>query len=200
MKMKKIFILIVVLFFVACQQQYDPIFKYNKQAKQMDFKIGQEYFSFQLYNPLYTKRIDTNANDAFTITIKESSENMFVEYIDVYSNTIWNAQARSLYENFLKTNLKLKSLEVLERIEVDKNYEFTTYLVNKKERLHLIYIFDANKDIFIFDGKGKLYNELINKMIVNYEDKYKDMPNYYINFNKSLTAHNPLYNYFHQGD
>ena len=167
--MKKLLSLIFVFLFLGCQQQeYKPSFKYNKGNKEISFKIKDQYVNYNLDAAQFIQRADTYVQDAYTLEIVEPSQNLFIEMIEVYHDVTWNGQPRSLYENFLKETLKLDSLKVLLRKEVDKHYELTSYLVNDQYRLDMIYIFDMNRETMILDGSGKLFNSLGSKLLPSF--------------------------------
>ena len=65
-----------------------------------------------------------------------------------------------IFLNLLKDELKVYSFENLEK-KSHTHYEFNIYRVNNDFNLYLIYIYEMNKEIFIVDTKGELYENLL---------------------------------------
>ena len=77
-----------------------------------------------------------------------------------------NSQPFSYFLNLLKDELKVYSFENLEK-KSHTHYEFNIYRVNNEFNLYLIYIYEMNKEIFIVDSKGELYENLL-KILKNH--------------------------------
>ena len=123
------------------------------------------------------------------------SDYIFLEYIYTYSDVIWNFQAFSSFLNLLKDELKVDSFENLEKKQYH-HYEFNIYRVNNEFNLYLIYIYEMNKEIFIVDSKGELYENLLRNFEKSYSCNFEKNENNHFDLNISLVKKNALYNYF----
>lgn len=171
-----------------------PLFVFESQALKF-FLNSDEYYDFPISGYDIKTRHDPFVMEAYTL----KNNDLFLEFIKVHSDSTWNGQPRSLYESFIKSELKLKSLEILEREDIG-NYEFTTYRVNNSFILHMIYIWEVNKDIFILDTKGKLFSSILSQLKENYTYSYENDEKGEINFDISLVKNNAFHNYFnHDG-
>jgi hypothetical protein len=167
-----------------------PIFKYENDK--LKFLLNSdEYFDFTISDLIKKTRHSSHTLDAYTLL----NNDIFLESVILNSNSTWSGQARSLYENFLKSELKLKSLNILNREDIG-NYEFTTYKVNDSFILHLIYIWNSNQNIFIIDTNGKLFSTLLSQLKENYSYKYQDELKSEINFDISIVKSDILGEYF----
>lgn len=168
-----------------------PIFLFDEHNVQLSFKLKND--NRYLYN-LEPYEIKTR-HDSYVIhayTLKTSS--IYLEYINLDSFSSWNGLSRGFYEKLLTDRLKVK-LELVERIEID-NYEFSTYKVDEQFILHLIFIWEVNKDIFILDTKGKLYKELLSSLKDGYIYKFDDEEKGSVNFDISLVKENSIKQFF----
>ena len=169
------------------------------------FSLENDQLQFVLDNDK-TVRYDLNQYDMKTrhdpysfdsYTLRNSD--IHLEYIHRDHNTDWNGFSRGFYESLLKEKLKLKSLESIKREEFG-NFEFSTYRVNDSFIIHLIFIWETHKDIFIVDTKGKLFSSLMSALKQDYEYEYKDQEKGSVNFDISLVKNNAFNSYFNQCD
>ncbi len=168
-----------------------PIFLFDEHNVQLSFKLQND--DRYLYN-LEPYEIKTR-HDSYVIhayTLKTSS--IYLEYINLDSLSSWNGLSRGFYTKLLKEKLKI-NLELLERVEIG-NYEFSTYKVDGQFILHLIFIWEVNKDIFILDTKGKLYKELLQSLKKSYVYSFDDEEKGAINFDISLVKENSIRQFF----
>ncbi|RXJ86633.1 hypothetical protein, partial [Arcobacter sp. CECT 8985] len=132
-----------------------PIFSLEDNT--LKFKVNSDYFyTYTLENFEIKTRHDPYVIDAYTLKTKD----FFLEHIRVDTDVSWNADALSLYENFLVENLKLKNIKLLEKKEFE-HFEFIIYQIDKIHILPLVYVWEVYKDIFILDFNLSLYEDLI---------------------------------------
>ena len=123
---------------------------------------------------------------------EEKYGKLFYEYINLDSNCSWNGMSRGFFDDLFKSTLKIKNIE---RIEY-KNYEFSTYIIDDKYYMNLIYSYSVYEDFFIIDYEGKLFDEMIRLYDKNYINKYTNEPRFNSNYSNSLVRMNILNGYF----
>uniref|UniRef100_UPI0040484A1F hypothetical protein n=1 Tax=Aliarcobacter sp. TaxID=2321116 RepID=UPI0040484A1F len=124
----------------------------------------------------------------------EKNGKLFIEYISLDSSCSWNGFQRGYFEYLFKSTLKLKSFELKERIEFE-NYEVSTYLIDDKYFMNIIYKFSVFEDLFIIDYNGIYSTQLIKKSKKEYENIYLNKERFSSNYSKSLVKTN-LFNYY----
>lgn len=168
-----------------------PVFTLDEDNSLLMFKKSNEsHFTYNLDSFNMKVRHDPYVLKAYTLNTSE----LHIEHIQLDHMASWRGLSRSLYESFLKEQLNIE-LQTLERIEVD-NYEFTTYRVNDSFILHLIFIWEANKETFILDTQGKLYKTLLTDLKDNYKYNYSNEEKGAVNFDISIVKDNSLRQYF----
>ena len=156
------------------------------------FKVSSdEFYTYELGNYDLKTRHDPYVLEAYTLKNKDIS----LEYIKVDEDTSWNGSAISFYETFFQNELKIKSLVKIEDVEIS-NYVFRIYKIDDSFCFFYIYIYEVNKDIFIIDTKGELYNNLIKKFKNDYSNKLEDIEKGDINFDISLVKRNSIEDFF----
>jgi hypothetical protein len=139
---------------------------------------------------------DSCANFSYISHINDNKYgNLFIEYIDLDSSCSWTGFQRGYFEYLFKTTLKLKSFKLIERKDYD-NYEFSTYLVDEKYYMNLIYKYSVYENLFIVDYEGKYSTELIKIFDTNYENIYLNNSRFSSNYSKSLVNMNIINSYF----
>ena len=133
------------------------------------------------------------------VTLK--ADNIHVEYIHTDDDVSWNGQALSFFKDLLKENIKAYSMDLLEKKEF-RHYEFLVYKIDEKYILNVIYIYEINKEVFIVDQKGNLYENLLKNFDKNYIYKFEKNKTDFIDLNFSLVKNNAMKSYFalHSGD
>lgn len=193
--MKKFILILISFFLVACNNIEDNAsfsFKQNNIKFRVDSK---EILSFNINDFIYKSKPNQYLQEGYTLKVKDKKFDFFLEYIHLSTQSKWNGQARSFYEDFFKG--KVKSFKLLNRFEV-KNYEFSTYLINENELIQLVYIWDVYKDTFIFDKKGTLFNTLATILNKEYKDSFKEYKRTTLEFPYSLIEQNRLNSYFNK--
>lgn len=167
-----------------------PSFKF--EDNKLHFKVrSEEFYEYNLGEYETKTRHDSFVLEAYTL----STNDIFLEYIRVDSNTQWNGQALSLFEGFFTEKLKINDFEVVEKKEIDL-YTFKTYKINNSFVIHMIYIYSVDSDIIILDTKGNLYKNILFRLDGNYEYKFKNEEKGDINFNISMVKENCLRGFF----
>lgn len=193
--MTKYIFIVLVLFFAGCQME-PTTFQYNNKKQLMSFYLNDEMFNVKLKNPFYQNRFDQCTSDAYTLYSQDSEFGRIgIENINLHVTCSWTALDQSIYEYFIKKELKLKSFYALERVPI-KNYEFVTYSINDEYVINMIYIYSVTQSTFILDYKGVLFDTLINKLKPDFENKYKKYPRYNNVLNTSIVNENIFFHHF----
>jgi hypothetical protein len=175
---RNIFLIVFSVFFVGC-----------------NFKVANfESFPLNKEKKINTQDFCTNFSYILNDNSKEYGK-LFVEYIDLDISCNWNGFARGYFDDLFSSTLKLKSMKTIERLDYG-NYEFSTYLINDKYYMNLIYKFSVTENLFVIDYDGKLSEKLIKEFDVNYVNKYKDMLRFESNYSTSLVNKNIINSYF----
>lgn len=178
--MKNIIYLSLILLFIGCSAQ---------KNNSMD-----EIANLQNNKKNYTH--DSCTNFSFISQNQEEKYGkLFYEYINLDLSCSWNGMSRGFFDDLFKSTLKLKNIKVLERVDY-KNYEFSTYIIDDKYYMNLIYQYTTFEDLFIVDYDGKFFDEKIRKFNPNYENKYLKEPRFNSNYSNSLVRMNILNSYF----
>ena len=139
---------------------------------------------------------DSCANFSYISNINDKEYGrLFSEYINLDSSCSWNGFQRGNFEYLFKSTLKLKSMKVIERVDYD-NYEFTTYIIDDKYYVDLIYKYSTYEDLFILDYDGKYYSSLRKRFDKNYTNIYRDKLRFKCEYSKSLVNMNFINSYF----
>lgn len=164
-----------------------PTFIFDEHNVQLSFKLkNDERYLYNLEPYEIKTRYDSYVTHAYTL----KTDTIYMEYINLDISSSWNGLSRGYYEKILKDKLKIK-LELLERVEIG-NYEFSTYKVDEQFILHLIFIWETGKDIFILDTKGELYKGLLSSLKNNYKYKFDNEEKGRVNFDISLVKENSI--------
>ena len=140
--------------------------------------------------------MDSCVNDAYTLYSQDSEFGRIgIENINLHSSCSWLGLDQSIYEYFIKKELKLNSFYALERVKIN-NYEFVTYSINDEYVINMIYIYSVSQSTFILDYKGVLFNTLIKKLKPDFENKYSHHPRYNSVLNTSIVNENAFSHYF----
>lgn len=167
-----------------------PIFTFENN--ELKFKINSEYYyTFALNNYETKTRHDSYILEAYTI----SSDNLFVEYVHVDNDVIWNGLASSFFVNLFKEKLPINSMQVIEKKEFE-HYKFITYKINDEFTLNFIYIYEINKDIFIIEKNAELYINLLQSFQKDYKYKFDKNQDLEFDINISIVKENALNGYF----
>jgi hypothetical protein len=150
---------------------------FSLEENHLKFKIDIDtFYSFPISNIEMKTRYDSYILEAYTL----KADNIYMEYIHTQNDVSWNAQALSSFKDLLKDKIKAKSIDLLE----------------KKEFGNLIYIYEINKEIFILDTNGQLYEDLLKNFDKTYVYKFDKNAIIFKDLNLSLVRSNATKNYF----
>jgi hypothetical protein len=165
---------------------------FSLEENELKFKIDSDnFYLFPISNIETKTRHDPYVLDAFTMTAND----IYLEYIHTDTSTSWNGQAFSFFINLLKNDLKIKSMDLLEKKEFPF-YEFLTYKINNSYILNFIYIYEINKEVFIVDLKAELYEKLLQKFEKDYKYEFERNKKLDLALNTSIVKNNAIYSYF----
>ncbi len=171
---------------------------FNLEENELKFKIDSDnFYKFPVLNMETKTRYDSYVLEAYTL----KADNIHVEYIHTDNDVSWNGQAFSFFKDLLKENIKANSMDLLEKKEF-RHYEFLVYKINGQYILNLIYIYEINKEVFIVDTKGELYENLLKNFDKTYEYKFEKNQIDFMDLNLSLVKNNAMKSYFnlHSGN
>jgi hypothetical protein len=167
-----------------------PLFSFDADSSRLSFLLpNDEFFSFTIDNFDVKTRHDSYVLEAYTF----DSQDIFFEYIHLDATSSWNGSSRGYFVSLLKKMIK-EELTLDEQIEIG-HYEFLTYKTDKGY-IHLIYIWEVNKEVFLIDKKGILYKEFLSLLKSDYIYNYEDKKIYSLDVEISLVKHNSLNQYF----
>lgn len=165
---------------------------FSLEENYLKFKITSEFsFKFLLSNIETKTRHDAYVLDAYNLKTKD----IYIEYIHTINGVIWNSQPFSAFLDLLKDELKTNSFKNIFKKSFSP-YEFNIYEVDNVYKLYIIYIYEIDKEIFIVDSKGELYENLLRNFEKSYNCNFEKNENNHFDLNISLVKKNALYNYF----
>lgn len=177
-------------FFKTIKKLSRPYF--SLEENELKFKIDSDtFYKFPITNIETKTRYDSYVLEAYTL----KADNLHVEYIHTADDISWNGQALSFFKNLLKESIKAKSMELLEQKEFG-HYEFMVYKIDNNFTLNIIYIYEVNKEVFIVDTKGDLYENLLKNFDKTYEYNFERKAINSIDLNLSLVKNNAMKSYF----
>ena len=171
---------------------------FSLEENELKFKIDLDtFYKFPILNMETKTRYDSYIFEAYTL----KADNLHIEYIHTDNDVSWNGQALSFFKDLLKESIKAKSFDLLEKKEFG-HYEFLVYKIDDYFILNIIYIYEVNKEVFIVDTKGELYENLLKNFDKTYEYKFEKRPMDFRKLNFSLVKNNAMKSYFalHSGD
>ena len=171
---------------------------FSLEENELKFKIDSDtFYKFPVLNMETKTRYDSYVLEAYTL----KANNIHVEYIHTDNDVSWNGQAFSFFKDLLKENIKAKSMDLLEKKEF-RHYEFLVYKINGQYVLNLIYIYEINKEVFIVDTKGELYENLLKNFDKTYVYQFEKNQIDFMDLNLSLVKNNAMKSYFnlHSGN
>ncbi len=177
-------------FFKTIKKLSRPYF--SLEENELKFKIDSDnFYKFPVLNIETKTRYDSYVLDAYTL----KADNIHVEYIHTDDDVSWNGQALSFFKDLLKESLKAKKIEILEEKEFG-HYEFLVFKIDDYFILNLIYIYEINKEVFIVDTKGELYENLLKNFDKTYAYNFEKNSINFENLNFSLVKNNAMKSYF----
>lgn len=178
--MKFIFLLFFIFFLNGCN------FPKNE--------VVENIYPIKNQNKILT--FDYCTNFSFISNIDNNIEGkLFIEYIKLDNNCSWNGFQRGYFEYLFKSTLKIKDMKIVEQVDY-KNYEFTTYIIDNKYYLNLVYSYTVYEDWFIVDYNGRFTHNLMEKFKIKYEHEYLNKDRFFANYSNSLVRMNFINSYF----
>ncbi len=193
MKIKNyLLIVLFAVFFVGCASSTS----YQYSANKVVLGKNENLVNLDFTNPIFQRQASFCTTNSYTL----SDENikygyLFIESIELSNGCNWNGLPSSFLESSIKDELNLFSLKTVEEYDID-GYNFKTLKVNDDSYINLIYIYNGNKDRFILDSYGRLYDKLLKSFKPDYENKYFAKKRFLGKYNNSLVRKNLIYRYF----
>lgn len=167
-----------------------PIFNFDQN--ELKFQIdSNDMLSYGLDNFDVKTRHDPYAIEAYTI----KNRDIFVEHIRLDNDCAWNCDPYGSFKSFFKEKSKVDSMELEKEFTID-NYTFSTYKINDDFIVHLIHIYDVNKNTFIVDTKGELFRTLLMHLDPHYVYKYENEKKEDVFFDLSMAKENAIRSFF----
>ena len=153
----------------------NTIFNKIKSATRKRFVLNKETKSIQVLLNTSDERYFTLSFDTINIKIhsdpnilknyaidafNQNLGNLYIELIQLDSSHDWNGSAGSNFDMFIKKEFNKSNFQFIKSFN-DRFCKFTKYLVDDKYEIALIWFSLNNQELFIFDEKGQLYNDLL---------------------------------------
>jgi len=153
----------------------NKIFNKIKSATRERFVLNKETNSIQIlldnsHEQYFTLSFDTmniktpHDPNIFRSTVIDANNaalgELYIEVIELDQQHDWNGSAGSCFDIFIKQEFSSSKFEFIKSFD-DDFAKFTKYLVNDKYEVGLIWFSLNKQDVFIFDTKGKLFNDLL---------------------------------------
>ena len=165
---------------------------FTLEENQLKFKIESDNFYYFPISNIETKtRHDPYVLEAFTLTAKQ----LYLEYIHTDMDVSWNGQAFSFFISLLKRDIRAKTMDLLEKKEFN-HYDLMVYKIDNTYILNLIYIYELDKEIFIVDLKGNLYEGLLKNFEKDYKYEFERNKKLNLTLNTSVVRNNAIQGYF----
>lgn len=167
-----------------------PTFSFEDNS--LKFNISDvEPFIFELQDYDMKTRHDPYVIEAYTL----KNESIFLEKIRTDIDVSWRGSATSLFQSFFKSELKINRFENIDSRDI-QNFELIIFHVDKQFFLYYIYIYEPNKDVFIIDTKGDLFQALCKKLDISFDHDFSVSNKGHVNFDISLTKNNHFGEFF----
>ena len=165
---------------------------FTLEENQLKFKIESDNFYYFPISNIETKtRHDPYVLEACTLTAKQ----LYLEYIHTDMDVSWNGQAFSFFISLLKRDIRAKTMDLLEKKEFN-HYDLMVYKIDNSYILNLIYIYELDKEIFIVDLKGNLYEGLLKNFEKDYKYEFERNKKLNLTLNTSVVRNNAIQGYF----
>jgi hypothetical protein len=184
---------LIALFITSCASSS---FYYDKKDSSVNINLVTINKKIALTNPKLEHTFSSCTMNSYIL--KDDNKkygNLFLENIELTNNCHWNGSASGFFTYELKTRMKFKSFELVDRFTKDY-YEISTYKVNDEKYVSIIDMYTVNRDVLIIDNSGKLSQEIIKTLNPNFNFKYVNAPRTDIDYNFSLVKFNTFNGYF----
>jgi len=153
----------------------NSIFNKIKSATRERFILNKETNSIQIlldssHEQYFTLTFDSinirtpHDPNIFRSTVIDANNadlgELYIEVIELDQQHDWNGSAGSCFDTFIKQEFSSSKFEFIKSFDDDFT-KFTKYLVDDKYEVGLIWFSLNKQDVFIFDTKGKLFNDLL---------------------------------------
>jgi hypothetical protein len=190
------------------------IFNNLKKASRSRFEVDNGLKTVQFlidtkHDKYFTLSFDemkvSHPNDMATLktsVIDATSDELgylYIEAIELFCEYEWNGLAGSCFEIFIKKEFQSSKFELIKSYD-DRFCEFIKYKLDKNE-VGLIWFSLNQTELFIFDQKGKLFNDLLKIYDVDEEELFiKEIDNSNLKVKNSMTMSNITEDYFGKRD
>lgn len=182
--MKKILFLIAIVFlFASCSV-----------SRQNSVLVNNQQLIFE--KPFEVRGANSCLDDSFA-TFQEHNKygKLYMEYLRLNSGCIYNGSIYSFFLELFESELKLRSIKKVEKVEFD-NISFFTFKIDDDSYISMIFQYTTFEDLIIVDYEGKLSNELIKGYDASYKSLYLNKQRFKKDFNRSLARMNYFNSYF----
>ncbi|MGB5920304.1 hypothetical protein [Arcobacter sp.] len=190
---KSLIFSLIAIFFTSCASSS---FYYDKKDSSANINLLNVNKKIVLTNPKIEHTFSQCTINSYTL--KDDNKkygNLFLENIQLSTDCHWNGSVTGFFTYELKTRMKFKSFELVDRFSKDY-YEISTYKVNNEKYVSIIDMYTVNSDVLIIDNNGKLSQEIIKILDPEFNFKYVNAPRTDINYNYSLVKFNMFNSYF----
>jgi len=165
---KIIIVISSTLLFVGCSVS-NQSFNYVKDEKHITFKLDKNSVSsYAVYDTKFQYKHNGCVRNAYTLESKSLDTKLMIEHIQLDPNCEWNGLERGFYSDLIENKTKSKSMELLQRIEINE-FEFLTYKTAKNCLIYLISISPVGSVTFVVDKEGSIYKDLLLKLKPKYQ-------------------------------
>ncbi len=196
---KKIILNILILsslliLFTSCSSS---LYEHNKKEF-LSFNVKGDTFKIPLTSSKKHYRMNKCTNNSYTmISQNEYYGKLFLEYISLRKSCTWSGLEKSFFTSLFKENKKVKTMKTLDNFEIS-NYNFSTYLINDKFYMNIIFIYGNKRTTLMLDYEGKLTKDLLVKLGSSYSNPYIKKTRFDSNYNESLVYKNIFRKYFYK--
>jgi hypothetical protein len=178
-------------------------FEADKSSNLVQFLIDTKHDKY------FTLEFDhmeiTHPNDIATLKThvvngySEHLGNLYIEAIDLFPEYTWNGLPGSCFEIFIKKEFPSSKFELVKSYD-DNFCEFIKYKLDNNE-VGLIWFSLNQTELFIFDQKGKLFNDLLKMYSIDEESLFiEEIDNSNLKVKNSMTMTNITEDFFRKKD
>ncbi len=149
--------------FKSIKQHTKPRFVINKDINSVQILLEsnhEQYFTLE-FNTLVPKEFNSQeANSTSLQCYNKDLKNIYIENIDLGMNVQWSGSAGGHFQQFIYDEFNTLQLQCFKSIDKDF-YRFSKYKGVNNIEVGIVWLSFSSEDIFIFDDKGKLFNDLL---------------------------------------
>jgi len=136
----------------------------NKEQKQIQILLDssdENYFTLSFESMAVRSAHDANISKNYSIDVFNSElGKLYIEVIKLDLQHQWNSSAGGCFDFFIKQQFQSSNFDFIKSQDGDF-YKFTKYCVDDRYEVGTIWLNLNKQDVFIFDPKGKLFNDLL---------------------------------------